>query len=209
MNLKTYDLFDTPKKPPEPPSAPEHQIAIQDLSSALRAPSPRSRGEGNIDKRSCSEAAVIVLIEESTDTLVLTQRSIHLRDHPGEICFPGGRWQAGDIDLWATALRELQEELGIDAHRVGFIKKLQLEQTHSGSYIQPWLASIATIQPYKANRHEDAAVFTLPMRDVTVIGNYKNIVVERYGRQVETCQFTASNYFVWGATARIMKQLVS
>ena len=153
------------------------------------------------------KAAVIVLIEEATDSLVLTQRSANLRDHPGEICFPGGRWQASDVDLWATALRELQEELGIEARRICFIKELLLECTHSGSIIQPWLATIPTLQPYSASIQEVDAVITVPMRDVTVITNYKDIVVERYGMRVETCQFIASTCFVWGATARIMKQL--
>lgn len=153
------------------------------------------------------KAAVIVLIEETTHSLVLTQRSVHLRDHPGEICFPGGHWQISDIDLWETALRELREELGIDAQRVSLIKPLQLECTLKGAVIQPWLATIAILQPYAANAHEVESVITLPMREVTAITNYKEMIVERDGMHVETCQFTATSHFIWGATARIMKQL--
>lgn len=96
------------------------------------------------------ESAVIVLLEQATRSLVLTQRSANLRDHPGEVCFPGGRWQPGDSDFYATALRELEEELGIEASRVIPIQELQLEQTHNGSTIHPWLASIATLEPYVA-----------------------------------------------------------
>ena len=153
------------------------------------------------------EFAVAVIIEEATDSLVLTQRSPHLRDHPGEVCFPGGGWEVGDTDLWATALRELHEEIGVDSTRVRYIKKLDPEQTHSGSVIQPWLASILTLQPYTANVEEVAAVFTLPMCEVNRISNYRNIVINRHGKFITSCQFTGSHYFVWGATARIMKKL--
>ncbi len=153
------------------------------------------------------ESAVIVLLEQATNSLVLTQRSANLRDHPGEVCFPGGRWQAGDADFWLTALRELKEELGVDSQRVTPIQELQREKTLNGSTIHPWLATISMLEPYTVNQREVAAVFTLPMREVRVITNYKEVVVERYGRIVKSCQFTASDYFIWGATARIMKQL--
>ena len=60
-------------------------------------------------------SAVLVLHELATDSLVLTKRSNKLRHHPGEICFPGGIWENQDENLYATALRELNEELGIEA----------------------------------------------------------------------------------------------
>ena len=161
----------------------------------------------NVPEDMAKQSAVIVLLDESINALVVTQRSTSLRNHPGEICFPGGHWQVGDIDLWATALRELDEELGINALRVRLLAQLQLEQTHNGTIIQPWLAAVPSLQPYHVNEHEVAAVFTLPIHDVNLSTNYKNIVVERHGQRVESCQFTASDYFVWGATARIMKQL--
>lgn len=160
----------------------------------------------NPSKRS-KESAVIVLIEETTDALILTQRSAHLRDHPGEICFPGGRWQVGDSNFLATALRELQEELGVEASRIQPIKPLGREKTLHGAIIYPWLATISTLQPYIANAHEVASVLTLPMREVKDITNYKEIVIHRDGNLFKSCQFTASQEFVWGATARIMRQL--
>lgn len=154
-----------------------------------------------------NESAVIVLLDKSSDSLVLTQRSLNLRDHPGEICFPGGRKEENDIDHWATALRELEEELGIGATRVVLVKKLNIETTLNGSIIYPWLATITNVKPYTPNASEVAGVITIPMSDVKIRKNYKSIFLERYGKRVETCQFTATHHFVWGATARIMKQL--
>lgn len=156
-----------------------------------------------------TESAVIVLLEETSNSLVLTQRNFNLKHHPGEICFPGGQWQEGDANFWSTALRELQEELGVDASRVQPVKQLQLEKTLNGWVIHPWLASIMTIDPLIINAEEVVKVITLPMREVRLSSNYKDITIERYGKVVTTCQFTASKDVVWGATARIMKQLVN
>jgi 8-oxo-dGTP pyrophosphatase MutT (NUDIX family) len=154
------------------------------------------------------KSAVIVMHEQVTDSLILTRRTDHLREHPGEICFPGGRWESGDMDLWATALRELHEELGVAADRVELVKELEPEQTLGGSIIHPWLATISTLEPYALNNYEVAEVIMLPMHAVRTIGNYENMVINRAGESITTCQFTASSYFVWGATARIMKQLL-
>lgn len=153
------------------------------------------------------ESAVVVIHEQATDSLILTRRTAHLREHPGEVCFPGGRWEPGDNDFWATALRELYEELGIDAARVQLVKKLEPEQTLRGSIIYPWLATISTLEPYVSNTYEVAEVLTLPMQAVNTISNYQDMVINRSGRLVTTCQFTASGNLVWGATARIMKQV--
>lgn len=155
------------------------------------------------------ESAVIVLHEQATDSLILTERAAHLRDHPGEICFPGGRWELGDDDLSDTALRELYEELGITKDRIQLIKKLDIEQTINGSIIHPWFATISMLKPYVRNSDEVARVLMLPMQMVNKITHYNDIVVNRSGMQITTCQFTASQYFIWGATARIMKQLAN
>ncbi len=153
------------------------------------------------------ESAVMVLHEQKTDSLILTQRTKHLRYHPGEICFPGGRWEAGDADLLETALRELNEELGIDKHRIGLVEKLIPEQTLNGITIHPWLSEILSIEPCLPNRHEVDQVIMLSMREVRTLSNYKDISIKRAGVMVTTCQFTASHYYIWGATARIMRQL--
>jgi len=152
-------------------------------------------------------AAVVVLHEKATDALILTQRNIRLRTHPGQICFPGGHWQVGDTTLWKTALRELHEELGVDATRVLCLKQLESEQTLGGSIIHPWLASIQTLIPYSANVHEVSAVLSLPMMDVMAPENYKDVILDIDGEMITSVQFIACDYFVWGATARIMKQL--
>ncbi|QRN03708.1 NUDIX domain-containing protein [Legionella sp. MW5194] len=154
------------------------------------------------------DSAVMVLIEESSQSLILTQRSQQLKNHPGEICFPGGRWQAGDSDLYHTALRELWEELGIDAGRVYSERPLTMERTLTGFIIHPWLARIKTLTPCRLDNQEVAEVFRTPLSQVCKKANYQFIPVEREGLVFESCRYLGEpDRFVWGATARIMMQL--
>ena len=153
------------------------------------------------------QTAVIVLHEDASDSIILTQRSFHLKDHPGEICFPGGRWHANDVDLCNTALRELNEELGIVKHRVQNLRKLQIEKTLNGFVIHPWFGTIKTIHPFTASVNEVAKVIHLPLKEVCDKNNYQDISIERQGKVFTSCQFIKSEFFIWGATARIMKQL--
>ncbi|RUR12808.1 CoA pyrophosphatase [Legionella sp. km772] len=155
-----------------------------------------------------THAGVIVLHEHSTDCLILTKRSEHLRRHPGEVCFPGGVWEEGDENFYATALRELREELGIDSSRVSLIKELTREQTLLGSVIHPWLAAIDSIVPFHINDSEVASLISLPLAVVKNPKNYQEILVERSGFKFKSWQFIGHSEFIWGATARIMRQLI-
>ncbi|ARG97639.1 NUDIX hydrolase [Legionella micdadei] len=162
-----------------------------------------------IEKVTPKDAAVVVLHELSSDSLVLTQRSHTLRNHPGEICFPGGRWQVGDKNLYDTALRELQEELGIAPERIALQMELRPERTLSGYLIHPWLATIENLSPYHADKNEVAEVYYLPMGEIIKASNYQKIQVSRFGFTFTTYRFVASRHYVWGATARIMMQLIT
>lgn len=154
-------------------------------------------------------SAVIVLHELSTGSLILTKRSEQLRAHPGEICFPGGSWEEGDENLYATGLRELYEELGIQADRVTFIRELITQQTLLGSIIHPWFASIESVEPYRLNPNEVTRLITVPMSLVQDKKNYKDVIVERRGFKFKSCEFVYKDDWIWGATAKIMKQLVA
>jgi 8-oxo-dGTP pyrophosphatase MutT (NUDIX family) len=152
-------------------------------------------------------AAVLVLKDLLTDSLVLTKRSLLLRQHPGEICFPGGFQEADDRDLYATALRETEEELGIATDRIQLIRAMGKVQTVAGSMIQPWFASIESIHPYQLNPDEVSALILIPMRLVSNAKNYQMRNVVKEGYRFQTLEFVPNEEWVWGATARIMLQL--
>lgn len=153
-------------------------------------------------------SAVMVLRELSTDSLVLTKRNEHLHHHPGEISFPGGVWEEQDHTLYDTALRELYEELSISEDRLIPVKALEVESTLSGIVIYPWLAHIESIHPYKLNIQEVSSLVSIPFSLVKEAENYRDITIERYGLHFNSCQFIPYEGMIWGATARIMKQLI-
>ncbi|EHL30152.1 NUDIX hydrolase [Legionella drancourtii] len=165
-------------------------------------------GLNDLTANSPTQAAVMVLCERETNSLILTKRSDHLRAHPGEVCFPGGTWEEGDRDLYATALRELHEELGIPSERVHFIRALKIQQTLLGSVIHPWLASIESVNPYYLNSDEVSRLILVPLPLVQSAANYKDIIVERGKFRYKSCEFVFNDDWVWGATAKIMKQLI-
>lgn len=153
-------------------------------------------------------AAVIVLYERVSDSIILTQRSEHLLRHPGEICFPGGTWDKEDENFYATALRELYEELGIPQKKVCLIKGLKTEVTLLGIKIHPWFAQVETIRPYQLNQQEVVRLISIPLSLVQDITNYKRFNFVWGSSHRETYEFIYNQDRVWGATARIMKQLV-
>jgi 8-oxo-dGTP pyrophosphatase MutT (NUDIX family) len=156
----------------------------------------------------CTHAAVIALYESSSQCMILTKRSNHLRKHPGEVCFPGGQWDEVDEHFYATALRELHEELGVSAERVTLIKELSLEQTVLGSIIHPWYALIESLEPFKINDNEVASIIRIPLSLVQQRKNYLEVRVKRQSIHYKNCLFLGHEEFIWGATARIMKQLI-
>lgn len=151
-----------------------------------------------------THAGVIALYERLSDSIILTKRTETLRMHPGEVCFPGGVYKS----FYDTALRELHEELGIAAHRISLIKKLSIERTLLGTIIHPWLATIDVLDPLNINTNEVEHIISISLSLVQNSQNYKDIMVKRKGITFKTCQFIADKEFVWGATARIMKQLI-
>ncbi|WP_298624980.1 CoA pyrophosphatase [uncultured Legionella sp.] len=161
-----------------------------------------------ITKDELIHSAVIVLHELNTDSLILTKRSEHLRSHPGEISFPGGLWEEHDNNYYDTALRELNEELGVSRDRVTLIKELTPEPTLAGVIIHPWLGTIESINPYVLNTYEVTSLVVVPMEQVHQRKNYRKIRIERSGFQFITWEFIPKNDYIWGATARIMKQLI-
>lgn len=152
-------------------------------------------------------SAVMVIEDLSTNALILTKRSKALRYHPGEICFPGGLQDLGDENLYQTALRELHEEIGVSAERVTLIDALQREATLRGAIIQPFLATIDSINPYKLNPQEVTSLISIPIILVLEPSNYKELPIVRYGHTLTTYEFIPCEERIWGATARIMYNL--
>jgi len=151
-------------------------------------------------------AAVLVPLVNRPEglSLLLTQRSADLPDHPGQISFPGGRAEAGDRDLAATALRETTEEVGLPSERVQVLGELAQYETVTGYRVTPvvgWLEPPFDVHP---DPLEVAEVFEVPLAFVLEPDNQL-----RHFRMLGTLRrdywaIPYGNRYIWGATAAML-----
>ena len=154
-------------------------------------------------------AAVLVPVIRHDDglTLLFTQRTAHLTDHPGQVSFPGGRCEAQDASPVATALRETQEEIGLEPARVEIIGRLPEFHTITGFRVTPVVGLIQPPLQLRLDEFEVAEVFETPL---DFLLNPKNH--ERHSREYDG---VLRHYYVmshggrtiWGATAGMIVTL--
>lgn len=156
------------------------------------------------------EAAVLVpVMEVSGDPHVLfTKRADDLGDHPGQMSFPGGGREPADSSLWETALREANEEIGLQPAEA--VRKGQLDdiRTVSRYSVTPYVSCIPA-REYQPNDREVAEITRLAIDDLTDTDNYENELRDHphYG-DIVIHYFHVDGYTVWGATARILVQFL-
>lgn len=171
------------------------------LTAAAQAPVPdRLRGE--------TEAAVLVPLYVRDNELhaVFTKRREDLRRHPGEISFPGGRRDHPDEELATTALREAEEEIGLATDDVDLLGTLQPVSTFvTGYLIYPHVGLIDPI-PWKPSPNEVELVLELSLP--ALISGYALQPMTRRGFTFETDTYVVGDHLIWGATARILGDLL-
>jgi 8-oxo-dGTP pyrophosphatase MutT (NUDIX family) len=138
---------------------------------------------------------------------VFTRRPHDMRRHAGEISFPGGRRDRADSDLRATALREAEEEIGLPATDVRLIGALQATSTFATNYaIYPFVGLLEPGREWAVSAHEVDEVIEL--RLVDLLAGYRRTDVERRGVSFRTDAYVVGEHFIWGATARILGDLL-
>ncbi|MGC9221665.1 MAG: NUDIX hydrolase [Solirubrobacteraceae bacterium] len=162
-----------------------------------------------IELRSAVRAAVLVALfmDHGVAQAVFTQRRHDLARHAGEISFPGGRWEPSDNDLTATALRETHEEIGLPvatARIIGALEPMPLPATGYGIY--PFVAIIPSGLHWIPSVQEVQAVFELAMPDI--VAGYARRRVQRRGSTVRTDTYVVGTHTIWGATARMVTDLL-
>jgi 8-oxo-dGTP pyrophosphatase MutT (NUDIX family) len=182
----------------------------QDSHSKMLPPGRRlntSTNEISIAKQS----SVLLLVYPEGDLLYicLTKRPSTMKHHPGQISFPGGRLEKDDISAEFAALREAQEEVGIDPASVEILGKLSdLYVEVSQFSIQPFLAWSDTKPKFKVNHDEVEALILLPLDVVMEDDVISETEMETMTGRLPIKYYPFNDEIIWGATAMILTELV-
>ncbi|MES2099327.1 MAG: CoA pyrophosphatase [Pseudomonadota bacterium] len=178
---------------------------------------PEIKHEPRFNDRSPTHASVLVaLVERDELTVLLTQRTDHLNDHPGQVSFAGGRVEPTDADAAATALREAQEEIGLEAPFVDVLGAMPTYTTGTGFIVTPIVALVRPGFTVAADPFEVAEVFEVPLTFLMNPANHRRHAVEFNGAQREflsmpydgvDAQGQPRRFFIWGATAAMLRNL--
>jgi 8-oxo-dGTP pyrophosphatase MutT (NUDIX family) len=157
-----------------------------------------------------TDAAVLVplYLRDGDLVAVFTERRADLRRHPGEISFPGGRQDEPDEDLRSTALREAHEEIGLDPGHVQLVGALPPVGTFVTGYrVFPFVGTIAAGYEWVLQETEVERLLELSLPALTRGFASKRLI--RKGVPIKTPTYTVDGHLVWGATARIVEQLLA
>ncbi len=150
-------------------------------------------------------AAVLVIIYGPQPSVIMTERPKTMDHHPGEVSFPGGRWQEEDEDLVSTALRETGEEMGVDITREQVIGQLKPVVTlNSGFTITPFIAVQDKIPKMKPNS-EIESILAIPL--IPLLKTMKDDTDPTHKSIQEMYTFKFQKYLIWGASARMLHQI--
>ena len=150
---------------------------------------------------------VPLYLERDALQAVFTKRRDDMRRHPGEISFPGGRYDEGEVDLRATALREAHEEIGLPPDQVEIVGALQPTPTIATGYaVYPFVGVIEAGRTWALSAREVAEVIELPLE--ALLEGYGRRRLVRRGLPIRTDTYLVGDHLIWGATARILTDLL-
>ena len=145
--------------------------------------------------------------EPQAPHVVLTRRRAEMRRHAGEISFPGGRHDPQDVHLSDTALREAEEEIGLPRSQVKLLGELPPTSTFATGYlIHPFIGLIPAGQLWRLSPREVDAVIELPVQRLRESRTRTRL--KRRGFTFETDAYVVDEHLIWGATARIIENLL-
>lgn len=198
------------------PAVPSERTTPQALRARFQQPppwQPEIAAEPLFSDRLPSHAAVLIaLVQRLEPTVLLTERTLHLSTHSGQVAFPGGKTDRDDVNAAATALREAHEEVGLDPAVVDVIGLLPQYATGSSFLVVPVVALIPENSALQPNPYEVARIFEVPLSFLMDPANHRLHAFEHDGKRREWYSMPfrdAEGYehFIWGATAGMLRNL--
>lgn len=194
--------------------------ALRQRFAAPPAFDPEHPGDGGrfAPRREPTPAAVLVPLVQRPDGLqvLLTRRTDHLRDHAGQISFPGGRSEQEDLGPAGTALRETQEEVGLHPRHVEVIGQLPIYTTVTSYVVTPVVALVDTPFELALDSFEVAEAFEVPLAYLMNPAHHRRHEFSFDGGQRQFLSMpwqgrgadgVEREYFIWGATAAMLRNL--
>ncbi len=140
--------------------------------------------------------------------IIFTKRSSKLSSHPGEVSFPGGKFEEQDLNLLATAVRESEEEIGIKKLNLEHLGKLPYLISKHNIEVHPFIATLKEDQEFIANE-EIESIFSVP---VSYLKNNQNAHIHEFNRQNHNVRISTwhyNEYVIWGLTAMIAAEFIN
>jgi 8-oxo-dGTP pyrophosphatase MutT (NUDIX family) len=219
LNPRSAPVTGTDAHLPPIPAAALTASALRERFARAGAWQPEIAGDGRLlSGRRSAQAAVLVPLVQRDDGLhvLLTRRTDHLRDHAGQISFPGGRSEPADGGPVATALREALEEVGLQAAQLEVIGQMPAYATITGFIVTPVVALVQPPVTLALDGYEVAEAFEVPLRFLMNPAHHRRHALNFEGgdRQFLSMPWPAPaaggatrEYFIWGATAAMLRNL--
>lgn len=156
------------------------------------------------------EAAVLLpIVERPSPTLLFTRRARHLSTHSGQVAFPGGKREPGDRDLYATALREAQEEIALHPGHVNALGRLSDVISLHGIRVTPWVGIIPPDLPLVADPGELDAIFEVPLSHFLDDRRTHTDVITVDGVAHYVPSYQVDGHIIWGLSAMMLVELLA
>lgn len=186
-------------------------ILADRLRAALALPAPGNLLPGDLiegeESRASPAAVLIAVTRRPKPGVILTVRHEQLRNHAGQIAFPGGRLDPHDKDAPAAALREAEEEIGLSSDKVELWGAADPYRTVTGFCVTPVLGSVAPDLPLAPHEHEVADWFEAPLEFLLDPANQRAVSAEFRGQMRTYYQIDWDGRPIWGATAAMLVNL--
>ena len=161
------------------------------------------------DSDTRGQAAVLIPVTVSPDPgIILTVRHQHLNSHGGEVAWPGGKQDPGDLDLQYTALRESEEEIGLKPTDVEVLCQLRPFISKYGLLVTPYVGLVASQLELSANPDEIDAIFEVPLSYLEDDPRTDTNTIERHGEKHIIPEYHFQGHRIWGLTAMILHEFL-